>query len=65
MKKLFLVMAAAMLTASVSAQKTAVTANKAGDNWYVGINAGAATPTFYTWQDGHTAANPHIIADDD
>lgn len=33
-----------MLTASVSAQKTAVTANKAGDNWYVGINAGAATP---------------------
>ena len=46
MKKLFLVMAAAMLTASVSAQKTAVTANKAGDNWYVGINAGAATPTF-------------------
>ncbi len=44
MKKLFLVMAAAMLTASVNAQKTAVTASKAGDNWYLGINAGAATP---------------------
>ena len=43
MKKLFLLFAAAMLTASVSAQKTTVTANKAGDNWYAGINAGAAT----------------------
>ena len=37
-------MAAAMLTISASAQKTAVTANKFGDNWYVGINAGVATP---------------------
>ena len=37
-------MAAAMLTASASAQRTAVTANKAQDNWYIGINAGAATP---------------------
>jgi len=44
MKKLFLVFAAAMLTASVSAQRTTVTANKAQDNWYVGINAGVATP---------------------
>ena len=44
MKKLFLVMAVAMLTVSASAQKTAVTANKAGDNWYLGINAGVATP---------------------
>ena len=43
MKKLFLLFAAAMLTASVSAQRTTVTANKAGDNWYAGINAGAAT----------------------
>ena len=33
-----------MMTASVSAQNTAVTANKAGDNWYIGINAGVATP---------------------
>ena len=46
MKKLFLVMAVAMMTASVYAQKTAVTASKAGDNWYLGINAGVATPTF-------------------
>ena len=45
MKKLFLVMAVAMLTASASAQqRTAITANKAQDNWYIGINAGAATP---------------------
>ena len=44
MKKLFLVIAAAMLTATVSAQRTAITANKAQDNWYIGLNAGAATP---------------------
>ena len=44
MKKLFFVMAAAMLTASASAQRTAITANKAQDNWYIGINAGVATP---------------------
>ena len=35
--------AAAMLTMSASAQRTAVTANKAQDNWYIGINAGVAT----------------------
>ena len=44
MKKLLFVFAAAMLTASASAQKTAITSNKAGDNWYLGINAGVATP---------------------
>ena len=44
MKKLFLMLAVAMMTASVSAQNTAVTANKAGDNWYIGVNAGVATP---------------------
>ena len=44
MKKLFLMLAVSMMTASVYAQKTAVTANKAGDNWYIGINAGVATP---------------------
>jgi len=33
-----------MLSANVSAQSTAITGNKFGDNWYVGINAGAATP---------------------
>ena len=37
-------LAVAMLTVSANAQKTAVTANKAGDNWYTGINAGVATP---------------------
>jgi outer membrane protein OmpA-like peptidoglycan-associated protein len=37
-------LAVAMLSISASAQKTAVTANKAGDNWYIGINAGVATP---------------------
>ena len=37
-------MAAAMLTMSASAQRTTITANKAQDNWYVGINAGVATP---------------------
>ncbi|MBP5409117.1 MAG: OmpA family protein [Prevotella sp.] len=46
MKKLFLMLAVSLMTASVSAQNTAVTANKAGDNWYLGINAGVATPTF-------------------
>ena len=43
MKKLFVLFAAAMLTASASAQGTAVTSSKFGDNWYAGINAGIAT----------------------
>ena len=48
MKKIFAIIAAAMLTATVhaqfTAQRTTVTANRAGDNWYVGINGGVATP---------------------
>ena len=44
MKKLFLMLAAGMMAASVNAQNTAITGNKAGDNWYMGINAGLATP---------------------
>ena len=44
MKKLFLIFAATMLTASVSAQKTVVTSSKAGDNWYIGANVGVGTP---------------------
>jgi len=45
MKKLFLMLAAVVLSASVSAQeKEVVTAHKTFDNWYLGINAGAATP---------------------
>ena len=37
-------LAAGMMAASVNAQGTAITSNKAGDNLYIGINAGAATP---------------------
>jgi outer membrane protein OmpA-like peptidoglycan-associated protein len=44
MKKLFLMLAAATFAANVSAQGTAITSNKAGDNWYIGANVGAATP---------------------
>ena len=40
MKKLLLMFAVSMMTASVFAQNTAITSNKAEDNWYVGINAG-------------------------
>jgi len=36
-------LAAATFAANVSAQGTAITSNKAGDNWYVGINAGVST----------------------
>ena len=44
MKKLFMLFAAAMMAASVNAQdNTAITANKAGDNLYFGINAGITT----------------------
>ena len=44
MKKLFMLFAAAMMAASVSAQdNTAITANKFGDNWYFGVNAGVTT----------------------
>ena len=45
-------MAAAMLTISASAQRTTITANKAQDNWYVGINAGVATPMSKYYYDG-------------
>jgi Outer membrane protein and related peptidoglycan-associated (lipo)proteins len=44
MKKFFLMLAVSMMTASAFAQNTAITSNKAEDNWYVGINAGVATP---------------------
>lgn len=53
MKKVILMFAAAMLTMSASAQRTVVTANKAGDNWYVGLNAGVATP-MQKWADPKT-----------
>ena len=45
MKKLFIILAAAVIIVSASAQeKKVVTAHKTFDNWYLGINAGAATP---------------------
>ena len=45
MRKLFLTLVAAVLTVSVSAQENEViTAHKTFDNWYLGINGGAATP---------------------
>ena len=39
-----MMIAATMLTATMSAQNTAITANKFGDNWYIGVNGGFATP---------------------
>ena len=45
MKKILTIIAAAAIAISASAQRTAITANKFGDNWYLGINAGATTPT--------------------
>jgi len=43
MKKVFLMLAAATLAANVSAQNEVITANKAGDNLYLGVNAGVST----------------------
>lgn len=43
MKKIAMFIAAAAMAVSASAQKTAVTSSKAGDNIYVGVNAGAST----------------------
>ena len=52
MKKLFLMLAAGFMAVSVNAQNTAITANKAGDNWYIGINAGVATTLTKQTPDG-------------
>ena len=46
-----MMLAATMLTATMSAQNTAITANKFGDNWYMGINAGAASTPWLTEYD--------------
>ncbi len=51
MKKFFMMIAATMMAASVSAQNTAITSNKAGDNWYFGINAGVSTYTKESFKD--------------
>jgi outer membrane protein OmpA-like peptidoglycan-associated protein len=42
MKKVLIMVAAALLTASANAQTTTITSNKFGDNWYVGIHGGTA-----------------------
>jgi len=39
------------MAASVSAQNTAITSSKAGDNWYFGINAGVTTKTKESYKD--------------
>ncbi len=46
-----MMLAATMLTATMSAQNTAITANKFGDNWYIGLNAGAASTPWLTEYD--------------
>ena len=51
MKKLFLMLAAATFAANVSAQNTAITSNKFGDNWYFGINGGVATRVNESYKD--------------
>lgn len=43
MKKIAMFIAAAAVAASANAQRTVVTASKAGDNVYVGVNGGAST----------------------
>jgi outer membrane protein OmpA-like peptidoglycan-associated protein len=52
MKKLFLMLAAGMMAASVNAQNTTITANKGGDNWYIGANAGVSTTLTKQTPDG-------------
>ena len=45
-------LAAGFMAVSVNAQNTAITANKAGDNWYIGANAGVATTLTKQTPDG-------------
>lgn len=47
MKKVLMMFAAALLTATANAQNTAVTANKFSDNWYLGINGGITSTSTY------------------
>ena len=51
MKKLFLMIAAATFAANVSAQNEVITANKFGDNWYWGLNAGVTTNVKESYKD--------------
>ena len=50
MKKMMMTVAAALLSASAVAQQSTVTSHRGGDNWYIGINAGVATP-MQKWED--------------
>ena len=50
MKKLFLMIAAGMMAASVNAQIARET-SKFGDNWYFGINAGVSTNVKESYKD--------------
>ena len=50
-----MMIAATMLTASVSAQNTAITANMFGDNWYMGINGGFASTPWFSYDDAGNA----------
>ena len=43
-----MLLAVAMLTVTAQAQNTAVTANKFGDNWYLGINGGITSTSTYS-----------------
>ena len=52
MKKILMMVAAAMMTANASAQNTVLTSNKGSDNWYFGINAGMASAPWITVTDG-------------
>ena len=45
-------LAAGFMAASVNAQNTAITSNKAGDNWYIGANAGVSTTLTKNTEDG-------------
>ena len=60
MKKIAMFIAAAAIAVSASAQKTAVTANKALDNIYVGVAAGAETKASKQGEGAFAAFNPNL-----
>ncbi len=57
MKKILTMLAAAMMTANVSAQNTVLTSNKGADNWYFGFNAGVASTPWKTDTDEGNASS--------
>lgn len=58
MKKIAMFIAAAAIAVSANAQKTVVTASKAGDNIYVGVNGGATT--VFTGDNAFSAFQPNF-----